>query len=261
MSSKHPVDPSESSMSLMAHLVELRNRLVKIVIAVAVAAVLGWYLFDWIFDILTHPIIELCEHHECLLEGGKIQNIDPLDPLTTRLRIAVYTGIAIAMPAVLWQIWKFVAPALYSNERKYTLAFIGPALALFVLGAGLAYFVLPVSLNWLQGIGGAKFVAAYDSGKYVSLIGWMMLAFGMAFEFPVILVALMAIGVLGYRTLLHNWRYAVAIIVIVTGTITPTADPFTFLFLAGPMIVLYWASVLIGYLMDRSRSRRGVAVP
>lgn len=257
MSSKDPADPNKSTMSLMEHLVEMRGRILKMAIGIAVGAVVGWLLFDWVFDILTRPIIGVCEHHECLLQDGKVQNIDPLDPLTTRIRIAVYIGIFVAMPVILWQIWRFVAPALYANERKYTLAFIGPALVLFLTGATLAYFVLPVSLNWLQGIGGAKFVAAYDSGKFVSLIGWMMLAFGIAFEFPVILVALMAMGILSHRTLLRNWRYAVAIIIVITGTITPTADPFTFLFLAGPMIVLFWLAVLLGHLMDRARRRRG----
>lgn len=242
-------------MSLMAHLVELRNRLVKVAIAVAIAAIIGWFLFDPVFKLLTRPIVGLCEHHECLLEGGKVQNIDPLDPLTTRLKLSVYIGIAIAMPVVLWQLWRFVAPALYANERKYTLAFIGPALVLFVSGASIAYFVLPISLNWLQGVGGPQFVAAYDSGKFVALIGWMMLAFGIAFEFPIVMVALMGLGVVKARTLLRGWRYAIAAIILTTGIITPTGDPFTFLFLAGPMIVLFWVAVLIGFLMERSRAR------
>lgn len=256
MSTKHPVTPDDSSMSLMAHLVELRNRLFKIAIAVAVGAILGWLLFDPVFNILTRPIAELCKHHQCLLEGGKVQNIDPLDPLTTRLKLSAYIGMVIAMPIVLWQVWKFVAPALYSNERKYTLAFIGPALLLFAGGAALAYFVLPVSLNWLQGVGGSKFVAAYDSGKFVTLFGWMMLAFGLAFEFPIVLVALMAVGVLKPRTLVTGWRYAVAAIVVFAGVITPSADPFTFMFMAGPMLVLYWIAALVGALMTRNRRDR-----
>lgn len=260
MSTKHPTTPDDSSMSLMAHLVELRNRLLKVAIAVALAAVIGWFLFDPVFKALTHPIIELCKHHECLLEGGKLQNIDPLDPLTTRIKLSVYIGIGIAMPIILWQLWRFVAPALYANERKYTIAFIGPALILFISGAALAYFVLPVSLDWLQGVGGPQFVAAYDSGKFVSLIGWMMLAFGLAFEFPVVLVALMAIGVLKPRTLIRNWRYAIATIIVFAGIITPTADPFTFLFMAGPMVILYGLSVLIGMLMERARNRRSTTV-
>ena len=178
MSKKPAPNPESSSMSLMGHLVELRNRIFKCAIAITIGAVLGWWLFIPIFDFLTQPIAELCRHHTCLLPDGQLPNADPLDPFTTRIKLSTYIGIGIAMPVLLWQIWRFVAPGLYANERKYTLAFIGPAMALFVFGAWTAYFVLPVSLDWLQGIGGAKFVAAYDSGKFVTLIAWMMLAFG-----------------------------------------------------------------------------------
>lgn len=259
MSSKPKADPADSAMPLMAHLVELRNRLFKVAVAVAVGAIVGWMLFDPVFNVLTHPIVGLCKHHQCLLEGGKVQNLDPLDPLTTRLKLSVYIGVAIAMPVVLWQLWRFIAPALYANERKYTLAFIGPALVLFLGGATLAYFVLPVSLNWLQGVGGPKFVAAYDSGKFVSLIGWMMLAFGLSFEFPIVMVAMMAMGILKPRTLVKGWRYAIAIIIVFAGVITPTADPFTFMFMAIPMVALFWGAVLAGILMERARGRRGGA--
>ncbi len=256
MNTKQPVHPDNSSMSLMAHLVELRNRMFKCAIAIAVGGAIGWMLFIPVFNFLTHPVVELCKNHQCLLPDGKFPNPDPLSPFTTRVKISAYIGIGIAMPVILWQIWKFVAPALYANERKYTLGFIGPALALFVSGAALAYYVLPVSLNWLQGIGGPKFVAAYDSGKFVTLMAWMMLAFGIAFEFPVVLIALMAIGIMKPKTLLKGWRYAIAAIVIVAGVITPTADPFTFLFLAVPMVALYGVALVVGLLIERARSRR-----
>lgn len=256
MSKKPAPHPENSSMSLMGHLIELRNRIFICAIAITIGAVVGWWLFIPIFNVLTHPIAELCRHHSCLLPDGKVQNLDPLDPFTTRIKLSTYIGIGIAMPVLLWQIWRFVAPGLYSNERKYTLAFIGPALLLFLSGAAVAYYVLPVSLDWLQGIGGAKFVAAYDSGKFVTLVAWMMLAFGAAFEFPVILVALMSMRILKVKTLIHQWRYAVAGIAIVAGVVTPTADPFTFLFLAIPMVVLYGISIVIGIFMERARSPR-----
>lgn len=256
MSKKPATHPDDSSMSLMGHLVELRNRIFKSAIAITIGAILGWWLFIPVFNFLTHPIIELCKHHACLLPDGSLPNTDPLDPFTTRIKLATYIGIGVAMPVLLWQIWRFVAPGLYANERKYTLAFIGPALLLFAFGAWTAYYVLPVSLNWLQGVGGPKFVAAYDSGKFVTLIAWMMLAFGAAFEFPVVLVALMAMGVMSVRTLIRQWRYAVAAIAIIAGVITPTADPFTFLFMAIPMVLLYGVSILIGLLIERTRARR-----
>ncbi len=239
----------------MAHLVELRNRLMKCAIAVAIGAVLGWYLFDPVFQFLTEPLKKLCESQACIdsAKSGNVINYDPLDPFTTRLKLSAYIGIGVAMPVLLWQLWKFVAPGLYQNEKKYALAFIGPALVLFFSGAYIAYYVLPVSLDWLQGVGNGHFEVAYTADKFITLVGWMMLAFGIAFEFPVILVALMAINVLKVRTLLKQWRYFVAGIAVVSGAITPTGDPFTFLFLALPMVALYGVSILIGMVIERAR--------
>ena len=157
------------------------------------------------------------------------------------------------MPVLLWQLWRFVAPGLYSNERRYTAAFIGPALLLFGFGVWVAYLVLPVSLNWLQGVGGNNFVATYESGKYVTLLGWMMIVFGLAFEFPVVLVALMSIRLVSVRTLIRQWRYVIAGVTVFAAVITPTGDPFTFLFMAVPMVVLYGVALVIGLFMERSR--------
>lgn len=258
MSSKPISQPEDSAMSLMSHLKELRNRIFKCAIAIAIGAVVGWYLFDPVVDILTEPLKKLCTTQACLAsaEQGHFINYDPLDPFTTRLKISAYIGIAISMPVLLYQLWKFVAPGLYQNERRYTLAFIGPALVLFVAGVVTAYYVLPVSLDWLQGVGGGRFEVAYTADKFITLVGWMMIAFGIAFQFPIVLVSLMAIKVLSVRTLMRQWRYFIAGIAVVAGLITPTGDPFTFLFLAVPMVVLYIVAIAIGLLMDRARRIR-----
>lgn len=252
-----PIESPESSMSLMAHLVELRNRIFKCVVAVAVGAVAGWFLFDPVIEFLTRPLIELCRHQKCLdaVSEGRFLNTEVLDPFSTRLKLSMFIGVAIAMPVLLWQLWRFIAPGLYSNEKKYSLAFIGPALVLFLAGAYTAYFVLPVSLDWLQGVGGGHFEAAYSASSFVTLLGWMMLAFGVSFEFPVVLVGLMSIKVLKVHTIIRQWRYYVAGITVVAGVITPTGDPFTFMFMAIPMIVLYGVSILIGLVMERARRR------
>ena len=240
-------------MSLMAHLVELRNRLFKCAIALGVGALLGWFLFNPVLHVLQQPVNDLCQKHQCLAGSGKFVNNDPLDPLSTRLKLSLYIGIVLAMPVLLWQLWRFVAPGLYSNERRYAAAFIGPALILFGFGVWVAYLVLPVSLDWLQGVGGSNFVAAYESGKYVTLLGWMMIVFGVAFEFPVVLVALMAIRLVSVRTLIRQWRYVIAGITVFAGVITPTGDPFTFLFMAIPMAILYGVALVIGLFMERAR--------
>jgi sec-independent protein translocase protein TatC len=256
MSSKAAAHPDESSMSLMAHLVELRNRILICALAIAIGAVLGWFLFNPVMDLLTRPLIALCEHQKCLVSDGSFVNSEVLEPFTTRLTLSVYIGVAVAMPVLLWQLWRFVAPGLYANEKRYALAFIGPALILFLCGAWTAYYILPVSLDWLQGVGGGHFVAAYSAKSFVTLLGWMMLAFGISFEFPVVLVALMAIRLVSVRTLVRQWRYVIAGIAVFAGVITPTGDPFTFLFLAVPMVVLYGAALLIGFFMERARRSR-----
>ena len=258
MSSKAIGGPEASSMSLMAHLVELRNRIFICVVVVTVGAIIGWFLFDPVIQFLTRPLVELCKQQKCLnaLSGGDFLNTEVLDPFKTRMKLSVFIGIAIAMPVILFQIWRFIAPGLYANERKYSLAFIAPAMILFLSGATLAYYVLPVSLNWLQGVGGGHFQAAYSASSFVTLVGWMMLAFGVAFEFPVILVGLMAIHVLKVSTLTHQWRYFIAGIAVLAGVITPSGDPFTFMFMAIPMVVLYLISIVIGIVMERARRRR-----
>ena len=255
MSSKNQATPAASSMSLMAHLVELRNRLFKCFLMVALGALLGWFLFSPVLNILTRPLIDLCKHQRCIegAQHGRFLNTDILDPLTTRIKISMYIGIVVAMPVLLWQLWRFIAPGLYANERKYSLAFIGPALVLFLFGCFTAYFILPVSLNWLQGVGGSHFEAGYSASSFVTLLGWMMIAFGAAFEFPVVLVGLMAVRILKVQVLIKQWRYFIAGITVVAAVITPTADPFTFMFMAIPMVVLYGISIIIGLGMERAR--------
>jgi sec-independent protein translocase protein TatC len=245
------------SMTLMEHLVELRQRLTKCVIAVLIGGIVGWIIFPDVFHFLLQPMVELCKHSSCLLNGhaGNVLNTDPLDPLVTRVKLSAFIGIALAMPVLLWQIWRFVAPGLYSNERRYALAFIGPALLLFVGGAAVAYEILPYSLDWLQSIGGSNFTAAYTADKFTTLVGWMMLAFGAAFQFPVILVALEVMGVVNSRQLRHQWRYWVAGIAVVAGVITPSGDPISFLFMAVPMVFLYGVAILIGMVIDWRRRK------
>lgn len=251
---RHANGANSGSMSLMEHLIELRQRIIKAAIAVALGALVGWIIYPTVFSFLTHPLHDLCRHHTCLGKSG-INNTDPLDPLVIRVKLSSYVGIGLAMPVLLWQLWRFVAPGLYANERKYALAFIGPALLLFIGGGWVAYEILPFSLDWLQGIGGKEFNAVYTADKFTTLVGWMMLAFGAAFQFPVILVGLEVMGIVNSRQLRRQWRYWVAGITIIAGVITPSGDPISFLFMAIPMMVLYVISIGIGMVIDRRRSR------
>jgi sec-independent protein translocase protein TatC len=181
---------------------------------------------------------------------------EPLQAFTLRLQMSLYIGIAIAMPVILWQLWRFITPALYPHEKKYAIPFIGSALVLFVMGAALAYLILVPTLEFLVEIGGPDIAPLYTASSYITLIIWMMLAFGVGFEFPVIVVALQLLGVVTPRRLLGWWRPALVIIVVVAAVITPSGDPISMTALALPMVLLYGVSIGVGALLLKLRRRK-----
>ncbi len=242
----------ERRMSLMEHLTELRDRLIKCALAIAVGMVAGFLLYHRIFDILIEPYKQMADEHRTLTDGLVV--FDPLEGFSVRMKVSAYTGIGLAMPVILWQIWQFVTPGLYPHERRYAVPFVVSALLLFVLGAGLAYYTLPRALEFLASIGGEEIVAAYSPGKYFSLVVYMMLAFGIGFEFPILLVFLQLAGLVEPASLASVRRYAIVGITILVAVITPSGDPISMLMLSGPMILFYEASILIGRVVERRRA-------
>jgi sec-independent protein translocase protein TatC len=236
-------------MTIWEHLAELRTRLVRCAIAVALGMGIGYFVYPYLFDFLARPYAELCD---CV---PKFIAFEPIEPFTTRLKISTYFGIVLAMPVLLWQVWRFVTPGLYPHEKRYAVPFVASALVLFALGAAIAYWTLTPALQFLQGQAPQEVVNQYTVGAYVSLISLMMLAFGIGFEFPVLLVALEFVGVLTPRKLLSWWRYAIVIITVVAAVITPSGDPISMLALAVPMVVFYFLSIAIGAIFQRRRNR------
>jgi sec-independent protein translocase protein TatC len=159
------------------------------------------------------------------------------------------------MPVILWQIWQFVSPGLYKHERRYALPFVGSAITLFIMGAYIAYWTLPKALQWLADIGGNNITQAYTADKYFQLIAYMMLAFGIGFEFPILLIFLQMAGIVQTATLRKYWRHAIVVIAIVVAVATPSNDPFSMLALSVPMWLFYGIAVLFGTLRDRRRRR------
>ena len=243
----------EGRMTLMEHLTELRNRLIKCVIAVAIGGILAWILYPQIFDFLIQPYEDIAKDGNTIA-GGDLIAVDPLEGFSVRLKVAGYGGIAFAMPVLLWQIWRFVTPGLYPHEKRYAVPFVVSSLLLFVMGAGLAYLTLPRALEFLVDIGGDDLVAAYSPAKYFSLITYMMLAFGIGFEFPILLVFLQLAGVVEPSSLARGRRYAIVGIVVLVAIVTPSGDPYSMLALSVPMIVFYELSILVGRLLVRRRA-------
>jgi len=248
------IDPTASPaghMTLWEHLAELRTRLFKIAIAVAVGALLGWFLYPYVLAILKHPFNEV-------QPGQPFIATEPLQAFGLRIKMSAYIGIAVAMPIIVWQVWRFVTPGLYPHEKKYAIPFTVSAVVLFIGGAAVAYYVLNPTLEFLTTIGGSQIEPFYTADSYVTLIVWMMLAFGVGFEFPVLLVALQMIGVLKPRQLIQWWRQAIVVIAVIAAVITPSGDPISMIALAVPMLVLYIFSIGVGaaILAFRKRSKR-----
>ena len=235
-------------MTVVEHLTELRNRLIIALLAVAAGAAVAFVLYNRILDLLLAPYCDLPRRPPgpCTLF---IQ--DPLEGFATRLRVATWTGLFLASPVVLFQLWRFVTPGLNPNEKRYAVPFVVASVTLFSLGGVLAMLTLPRALDFLVSVGGPNLETIFSPSKYLRLVILMMAAFGVAFEFPVLLVFLELAGVLSSRRLASWRREAVVVIFVVAAVITPSQDPYSLLFMAVPMYLFYEGSILIGRSLGR----------
>ena len=248
----------DQGMTLVEHLTELRTRLIICVVAVALGMLAGFILYEQIFDVLIRPYQDIADKHPTI-GGGRLLQTDPLEGFSIRMRTSAYAGIAFAMPVLLWQLWRFVSPGLYANEKRYAIPFVLSALLLFALGATLAYFTLPRAFDFLIEIGGEGFITGYTAGKYFRLITYMMLAFGVGFEFPIVLIFFQMAGILETDTLRRGRRFAIVGICILVAVITPSGDPISMLMLSVPMVVFYEVAILIGSFITKRQALRDAA--
>ena len=175
---------SHGTMSLIDHLTELRKRIIISVVAVAVGAVVAYIFYNRILEFLLEPHCQI-NGDDGLLQGCGLLARSPLEGFSVRLMVSTYTGVGIAMPIILWQLWSFVAPGLYPQERKYGLSFVVLSFVLFAFGAGLAYWSLPRALEFLVDVGGPNLENVYSPKEYIGFVVKMMLGFGLGFEFPI----------------------------------------------------------------------------
>jgi len=231
-------------MSLMAHLTELRYRLIVCAVAIALGGGLAFFLYDPILDFLIAP-------YEQVTGKSTLFITDPLEGFATRLKVAGYAGFALALPVVLWQVWRFVTPAFDRREKRYAIPFVVLSTILFVAGASIAFLTLPQALGFLVGIGGDNLETLFGPSKYLGLVTLMMIAFGLAFELPILLVFLQLAGVLESRQLRRGRRWAFVLIFVFVAVITPSGDPYSLFALAVPMYVFYEAAALTGRLLGK----------
>lgn len=237
-------EPSPGEMTLLGHLVELRTRLIRSSVAVLIGAIIVWAFHERILDFLQEPY---CEFQR---KNGEpvcqLINTAPLEGFSVVLTLAGYGGLLLALPVVLYQMGRFVLPGLYPHEKRALIPMFVASIFLLAGGMTLAYLLMPRALEVLQEFGSDSFVALFRPSEYLGFFVKMLFAFGVAAEFPLVLIFLQKIGVVTPETLAKNRRIAVVAVVILGAVITPTGDPFTLIVLAVPMYIFYEIAILFG---------------
>lgn len=253
------VKAPDEQLTLTEHLAELRVRIIRAALAVGVCMLVIVIWYDPVLNFLRAPYDQLCESRPdmaAITADCRLQSLGPLDAFGTRFRIAMWGGLVLAMPVIMWQVWRFIVPALKAKEKRYAVPFILSAIVMFLLGGYLAYWTTEKALEFLVSWSGEDVVSNYQVSKYISLITLMMVMFGLGFQIPVLLVFLQLVGIMQPRTLIRFWRYAVMIIFVLAAAMTPSGDPISMLVLAIPLTILYFVAALIAWLVIRRRPAR-----
>lgn len=246
------------SKPFLQHLAELRTRLLISALAVLAGGIAAWIFYHQILDFLIDPYCEVVNPGaNGLGTAGKCNLLvtDPLEPLSVRFMVSLYGGLVGAMPIILFQLWRFISPGLYKKEKNYTLLFVVSAVILFAAGVSLAFWAVPRALEFLATIGGEDLINFFSPQKYLDFLLRMMLAFGIGFEFPIVLIFLQIVGILKYQTLNKFRPYAIVGIVVIAAILTPSGDPITLIVLSVPLYLFYEISFLIGWLLSRKKAK------
>lgn len=249
---------SDGSMSLIEHVRELRNRLFWASIGLVAGLIVGFLISKWAFHILQEPYCAIPSSITVQADGSRKCDFIVLgvtDQLMLRLKIALWIGIVIGSPVWLYQLWAFVAPGLHRHERKWAYVFVGIAAPLFIGGAVLAFFAVGHSLPWIMDAGVIGGTTKLEVTSYVGFVTNMILLFGTAFEFPLLLLMLNFTGVVSAKKLLSWWRVVVFLSFAFSAIATPDPGPFGMTLLAAAMSLLYFVAVAVAYLNDRRKGR------
>jgi len=248
----------EGRMPLMDHLRELRNRVVKIALGLIAGMIVGFIFFTPIWHVIERPLCSAvirgqtgCNNlgvNQLVLDG-------PLDSFYLRVKVAVIAGVILSSPVWLYQIWAFVAPGLYAREKRWSYIFLGTAVPLFLIGATLAYWSLGRSMHYLLGLTPQHVANLIQVDQYISFVMTMLLAFGIAFEVPLLIVMLNLAGILTHERF-RKWRRVMIFgVFLIAGMANPSPDPITMLILGGACAALVEVAEFIVWSNDRRRAR------
>jgi sec-independent protein translocase protein TatC len=238
----------DSRMTLMSHLIELRNRLLWVVGALIIGTLLSMLFVTPILNFIIAPLSAL---------GAMPTAIGPTDTITVFFKVSFTMGAVFAMPVIIYQIIRFVAPGLYPHEKRNLLLILPGFMALFAIGASFAYFMLlPTAVAFLQSFLGDIIKQEWTIDRYISFVTRIVFWIGVAFEMPLVVAFLARAGIISGPKLLGFWRQAVVIIAVVAAAITPTVDPVNMTLVMAPLIVLYAISVGLAYALYKERAPR-----
>jgi sec-independent protein translocase protein TatC len=253
MAGPHPPAADAARMPLVAHLRELRKRILRVALGLVVGMVAGWVLYTPVFEALIKPLRTAAStRHELVAINfsGLAASLD------MQVQVSIFLAVLLTSPWWIYQLWAFVTPGLTRRERRYVVGFLGSAVPLFAVGAGFAWWMLPHAVAILTSFTPAGAQNLIDAPTYLSFVMRLVLAFGVAFLLPVIMVALDLVGIARSRTWLRAWRWAVVLIFVFAAVATPTPDAITMLLVAIPMCGLYFGALWICVAHDRRVERR-----
>src|SRR5207245_8446003 len=241
------------SMPLLAHLEELRKRIILSVVGVVVGFFSCSSFADRMFALMQHPLILALRQH-CL--GGGLVYLNPTEPFNLYLEVGFVAGLFVASPFVFYQLWLFIAPGLYRKEKPYVLPFLVGTVGLFLAGGLFGYrMVYPASLDFLIGYG-QRFQPMITIGEYTRLFLTIIIGLGLIFEMPILVFFLALMRVVTARWMWRNLRYSILAIFVLAAIVTPTTDILNMCLFAAPMVGLYGMSIGVAWLVSRSRTQR-----
>lgn len=245
---------SMPTMGFLDHLEELRARIVRSIIAVGIGFGICWWKVERIYDIMQRPIIDALNKHHL---SEKLVYLNPTEPFNLYLKIAALAGLFLTSPYVLYQVWMFISPGLYRNEKRYVVPFMVSTITLFLTGGYFGYrIVYPRALDFLIGFG-RQFQPMITIGEYTQLFLSIVLGMGLIFEMPILVFFLSLMGIMSSKLMLKNFRYAILVIFVIAAIVTPTPDIVNMCIFAAPMIALYGFSIGVSYLVHpRQRAAR-----
>jgi sec-independent protein translocase protein TatC len=248
----------EGRMPLMDHLRELRNRVVKIALALIAGMVVGFVFFNWAWHLIERPLCssDIRGYTGCHQLGINELVLDgPLDPFYLRVKVAFAVGVVVSSPIWLYQVWGFVAPGLYAREKRWSYIFVSSAVPLFLIGVTLAYWSLGRSMHYLLGLAPKGVANLIDVDPYLNFELTMLLAFGIAFEVPLLIIMLNLVGVLTHERFRKWRRVMIFCVFLIAGIANPSPDPVTMLILGGACVALVEVAELIVWQNDKRRAR------